>query len=783
VKSSLSEQISNSPLLWISAALLAGIVLASLVTLQALVWFVLAFLALLVSILLRFLRPQWKLAILLLPGFLFLGAARYQIVQPPTVPTSNLIAYYNETPRRIYVAGILAEPPDIRDTYMNLRIDVTKVDTGEGDRNVSGTLLVRLTNEEDVVYGEHVRVRGFVTTPPENEEFSYRDYLAMQDIHSMMTTNSVTILPDPEANPFWAFMYRIKASMVKRVYLLFPEPEASLLAGILLGMDNNIPAGVQQAFKNTGTAHIVAISGFNIAIIAGIFVTLFSRFFGKKLGAILAILSIIFYTLLVGASASVVRAAIMGTLSIIAAQFGRRNLALTALAASALIMAMLSPFVLWDIGFQLSFAATLGLVLYAQPMQDAVAAFLVHYFPSSSVEKFVGPFSDYFLLTLAAQITTLPITVYHFARLSLVSFIANPVVLPPQPAVMVLSGLAVLLSRVYMPLGQVMAWVAWPFAAYTIRMVEFFNGLPGGVLILGDFSLLAVILFYVFLFGFTFAWTRMKGFFTPAVILSILAALAFLTYRSVLNMPDGRLHVTFLDVGSADGILIKTPSGRFVLVNGGESPSALANQIGRRIPPFNRGLDYLVVASTQENQVAALPRVLEQYRPKSVLWAGKPQASFSSRRLSEWLTTNRIPLEKAKAGTVFDLGDGAQLHILAVSPRGAILSVEMGTFKVVLPIGVDFDSLAGLENGKNLGPATALLLSESGYAPSNPPEWLANLKPEMVILSVAAGDPDGLPSPELVTALEKANLTRTDVNGWIDLSSDGQQVWINVENK
>jgi hypothetical protein len=166
-----------------------------------------------------------------------------------------------------------------------------------------------------------------------------------------------------------------------------------------------------------------------------------------------------------------------------------------------------------------------------------------------------------------------------------------------------------------------------------------------------------------------------------------------------------------------------------------------------------------------------------------VLWAGNPQASFSSKRLDDWLTTNHIPREKAETGTTFDLGDGAQLRILAVSPRGAILSVERDSFKVVLPIGVDFDSLTELKNGKDLGPLTALLLSESGYAPSNPPEWLANLKPALIILSVAAGDPDGLPSPELVSALEKANLTRTDVNGWIDLASDGQQVWITVENK
>jgi len=781
VKSTLVEQISRSPLLWICSAFLVGIVLASLWPLNTLIWFGLAFFAMLVALVLRRLRPQWTLAILLLPGFLFLGAARYQMTQPRITP--SYIAYYNDNVHKAYVTGILLEPPDQRDTYLNLHMQVESIDFDKGEIPVSGEMLIRLTNEYALSYGQRVRVRGFIQTPPENEDFSYRDYLAMQGIHSILRTNKITVLPVSDINPFWAFMYRLKNSLLKRVYMIFPEPEASLLAGILLGVDNNIPADVQQAFKNTGTSHIIAISGFNIAIIAGIFVTLFSRFFGKNLGAILAILSISFYTLLVGASASVVRAAIMGVLSIIAMQFGRRNLALIALAGSAFVMALFNPFVLWDVGFQLSFAATLGLVLYAQPMQDAVTAFLIHYYPLSSVEKFVAPFSDYFLLTLAAQITTLPITIYHFGRMSLVSFIANPVVLPPQPAVMVLSGLAVLLSRIYLPLGQVMAWVAWPFAAYTIRMVEFFNGFPGAVLILGDFSLLAVILIYGLLIGLTFAWDRVKGVFTPFVLISLLAVFSFLTWRSVVNASDGRLHLTFLDVGSSDAVLIKTPTGRFVLINGGASPSALADALGRRIPPFSRGIDYLVVASTQENQVAALPRTLEQYRPKLVLWSGNNQASFSSQLLGTWLTQNRVPLRLARPGDALDLGGGAKLTVLAVSARGAILSVEMGGFKALLPVGVNLDALTALNNGQGLGPLTALLLSESGYAPANPPEWLANLKPQLTILSVAAGDPDGLPAPELVTAQKNVNLMRTDVNGWIDLASDGQGLWISVERK
>jgi competence protein ComEC len=416
-------------------------------------------------------------------------------------------------------------------------------------------------------------------------------------------------------------------------------------------------------------------------------------------------------------------------------------------------------------------------------LQEAFSAFLGRRFPSTNVDKFVSPFSEYFLLTIVAQLTTLPIIMYHFGRLSLVSFLANPAVLPAQPAVMILSGLALVFSRLYMPLGQALAWVALPFAAYTVRMVEFFSGFPGGVLVLGQFSLLAAILFYAILFSLTLAWPKVKTVFTPGALFSVLAVFTFLTWNSVSNAPDGRLHVIFLNAGSADGVLIITPTGRYVLINGGESPSTLADQLGRRIPPFSRGIDTLVIASTQENQVAALPRVLEQYPPKMVLWAGNPQASFSSQKLSEWVTTNQTPLDKIKKDAAYNLGDGAILRVLAVSSRGAVLSIEMGNFKALLPIAVNFDVFSELKNGSGLGPVTALSISESGYAPSNPPDWLANLDPQVAILSVAAGDPNGLPSPDVLKAFENNNLLRTDQSGWIDLASDGRQFWITSEKK
>lgn len=781
----LLEQLSATPLLWMVSAFLGGLIFSSRLALPWWFWLVAAGVALLVALAIRWLRPQAALALLLLPFIFGLGAARYARGQH--ILAEKTIVAYNDLDQTIYITGTLSQPPEARDTYMNLRLNVSAVDTGTGDIPVDGTILVRLTNDYDLAYGDPVRVRGRLETPPEDEDFSYREYLLRQGIHSILLTNNITLLPRGEQrSPFWALLYGLRAGLYKEVNALFPQPEAALLNGILLGIESDIPVDIQQAFKDTGTAHIVAISGFNIAIIAALFVALFSRLFGKNLGALLAILGIIFYTLLVGASASVVRAAFMGSLALVARQFGRRGLALNTLFFAALLMSLWNPFVLWDVGFQLSFAATLGLVLYAQPWQDAVKSFLLRFLPQNTVEAVIGPFSDYFLLTFAAQLTTLPITVYHFGRLSLISFIANPFVLPAQPPIMILGGLAAIAGKLYHPLGQVLAWFTWPFPAYSIRAIEFFAGFEGGVYTVGEFGLLTMLLLYAVLFSLTLSWSRLAAFrslINVSLITIVLGVASVNLWRTAVNGPDGRLHVTFLDVGSAETVLIKTPDGRFVLINGGPSPSKLVDQIGREIPPFRRKLDALIIAAPQENQVAALPRILDQYPPDTALWTGNRQASYSSRALDEWLTKNAVPTTEPGPGDVLDLGEGAVLRVLSVSPRGAILSVEWGNFNVILPFGVRYDTFEELENGIRLGPATALLLAESGYSPSNPPDWLLNLKPEMYILSVAAADFDGRPSPDLLKTLKDANILRTDSMGRITFSTDGDEVWVSVERK
>jgi len=486
----------------------------------------------------------------------------------------------------------------------------------------------------------------------------------------------------------------------------------------------------------------------------------------------------------------VVRAALMGGISLLARQLGRRNAGMNALAVVALVMAIFNPLVILDVGFQLSFFATLGLILYAEPFSNFTAN-LISKISKNDNSKLTRIINDNIILTFAAQLTTIPIMAYHFKRISLVSFAVNPFVLFAQPAVMILGGLAVSVSLILQPLGQLIAWAAWPFTAYTIRIVELFNKVPHGTIYLGDSSLWIVSGFYIALLSATFNWERIKEWFNSlagslrtvalTAALVLMFACTVVVWRSTATAGDGQLHITFLEVGSADAILIQTPEGRNVLINGGASTSELSDELGRRLPFFSRKLDWLIIASTQEEQLAALPRVMERYPPDNVLWSGNVQASFSAQTLDKFFAENGIPVSRAEAGQKLELGGGALIEVQAAGPKGSALLIQYKDFRAFLPIGLSAGMLEELEFGNVVGKVDVLLLADSGYAPSNPPDVVENVNPKLVVLDVAAGDKSGLPAQDVLDALDGYSLLRTDRSGWVSVITDGDAMRVEAE--
>jgi competence protein ComEC len=803
------------PLLWVSMSFLMGVALASGVRLSLIIWIGLAAICLLWQLLGRRLKaaaglrvpasvfgrlPVWMAAKRLpVPGALllvclFLGAARYQAVQP--VWTPDELAWWNDGSEKWILEGVVVEPPDIGDECARLVIaaDRMRSDSTFLFSPVHGRLLANVTASSGWRYGDRIRLEGFLVRPFVSEEFSYQAVLARRGIYSMMITPEALRIGSGAGNPVLAAIYNLKERSQHLIYRLWPDPEASLLAGILLGDESGISEPVQEAFRDTGTSHVIAISGFNITILAGLFSTFFGRVLGRRrrfLAATLSGVMIAVYTVLVGADAAVVRAALMGGLSLYARQLGSRQDGLNSLGLVAAVMALINPNVLWDAGFQLSFTATLGLVLYAEPFSRAFVRAASRRLPEETAQRLASPVGEYVLFTLAAQLMTLPVMAYTFGRLSLSALLANPLILPAQPAVMILGGLALLTGLILQPVGQVLAYAAWPFVAYTIRVVDVFASWSGGVLVLGQVTLLGVVLFYLVVLLWTAAserlteesMERLKSVLRPGVLVVALGVLTVFVWRAGLSAPDGRLHLTVLSVGPGEALLIQSPGGRYVLVNGGGSTRALSEALGRRMPLLHRQLDFLIVAGVNEDQIGGLAGVLERYPPAQALWSGPPAGTRESRDLLEKLGQAGIPYQLVQAGQVLDLGEGARLQVVGVSRRGAVLLLEWGSFRALLPVGMDFEQMEAMLGDPGLEPVSALLLAEGGQTPLNPPEWIAALGPQYVLLSVGAGDEGSLLDPKLEAALGDYTLLRTDYNGWIHLSTDGEELWVEVERR
>ena len=302
------------PLLWIALSLMAGMVLASVIYAPVLLWLLSALLGWLSiypiyrlmpavtplhagSVSLQLRREVMVMALASLSA-VFLGALCFQLNVPPE--SQGQIGFHNDATHDVLVTGTLLEPPDMRDSYSNLRLQAREIDGGNGPMAVRGLLLARVPSGSELHYGDNVRLRGRLETPPSGEDFSYRDDLARRGIRSYMPSAFVTLLPGHGGNPALRLVYAWKEASLRNVYRLFLDPKASLLAGILLGVDTGLPARLRQAFNDTGTAHIIAISGFNIAIIAGVLSFVFNRLLGARLGALAAGAGILLYTLFVG---------------------------------------------------------------------------------------------------------------------------------------------------------------------------------------------------------------------------------------------------------------------------------------------------------------------------------------------------------------------------------------------------------------------------------------------------------------------------------------------------
>jgi competence protein ComEC len=345
--------------------------------------------------------------------------------------------------------GVISDYPDVREDRIKLTI--------EGE-DLPGRVLVTVHRYPEFAYGERVLIKGEMQVPTEFEDFSYKKYLRRYGVFGVMYYPRVEVIGAPRQDDWRFWVFGLKSIFETRLNRLFTEPHASFAAGLLLGSRRGIPEELMEDFNISGLTHIIAISGYNITLII-VFVSGLLKFLSKRWQTIIASLVILVFVVLVGGTAAVVRAAIMGVLGLWAVWFGRQAEVTRLLALTAALMTMWNPFILVDdVGFQLSFAATCGLIYMTGTIERMLKWLRVWRFIPE-----VFSIREAFVTTLAAQTLAVPIIVGVFGRFSLIAPAANVAAVSFIPLAMLFSFVAVLVSSVWFYGGLLVAYVGWFF--------------------------------------------------------------------------------------------------------------------------------------------------------------------------------------------------------------------------------------------------------------------------------------------------------------------------------
>jgi competence protein ComEC len=242
------------------------------------------------------------------------------------------------------------------------------------------------------------------------------------------------------------------------------------------------------------------------------------------------------------------------------------------------------------------------------------------------------------------------------------------------------------------------------------------------------------------------------------------------------------LKISILDVGQGEAVLVQTPSGANILVDGGPSGSALTRALARQLPLFTRDLDLLVVASPRDESLGALPELLQGYAVKRVVvtQATDPESRVYA-TLMRQLNGLNLELTQALDDPAFDLGDGLTLRVLADGTYGSTLRLDWKRFALLLPIGLRRADETKLLEDATMRPATALLLADHGSERANGEQWIWAADPRVVLVSVGAGNQAGDPANAVLQRLEGRTVLRTDQSGTLTLLTDGEQMWVQTE--
>jgi competence protein ComEC len=806
------------PLLCVSIGWILGIIAGSVLGLP--VWTI-AF-GILPLALLPFLRTYYKRIILAaFVLLLFLGGTVYSFQTINSIPQDN-VSHYNEA-GCITVEGVISNQPSTGDKTSTFQLKAQNLKTDTDEYQVSGTILVKTSRYPEYHYGDLIRVTGTLETPQKYDDFDYKTYLAVHEIYSVLNYPRVEIIETGHSPAALTFLYNARNSIAQSIDRALPEPQSALAKGIFLGDTGDIPQSLREAFANTGTSHILAISGLHLTIIIGLMVMVGSLIFGRQynIHIWLALLVVWVYALFTGLEMPIIRSAIMGSVFLLAEFLGRQRNALPALTLAAAVMLAVQPGIIADVSFQLSYLSMCGLILVYPQFQKLSILKEPEEEDNSIIRHISRIILTGLFVIISALIGIAPLISYYFGVIPVLSIPATIFILPVLPLIIATTALVGAVGLLLPFLAVITGWLDWLFVSYLLLIVRIFDALPLASIrsridqpwqVWCYYIVLIIILVVAdhwqgFINTMKSCLSAMKSFFTRLYSLSSgirikwaiisLAVITALIWTAVITFPDDKLHVSVLDIGQGDAILVQTPSHQNILIDGGPSPRKLKLELGKRLPFWDRKIDLIIITQPQSDHITGLLDIIGDYKISGILQTSVTADSEIYRRLTNIIETKAITVSYVYAGQVIETGDDIRFEILhpPQSPyecsgenRDCNCLVTRLIYKDIsflftadIPQEVELYLLSRQASVKS----TVLKVAHHGSQTSSSLQFLKSVDMDTAAISAGYSNSYGHPSlntiASLVQLIDQEDIFITSQNGTVEYITDGSHLWVKTD--
>jgi competence protein ComEC len=650
------------------------------------------------------------------------------------------------------------------------------------------------TFPEEMEFGKKIKLRGSLEPFPFQRnpgEFDYGKYLALNDIQGVISVKGLKELCVKEESDRYSLQtwtYAVQHTLYRIIDSLHSLRHASFLKGIIFGYCAEIPPDVKQSFMDTGTIHILAVSGSNVAFVAFMFYSVFGffRLSRKAIGGA-AIFGLIAYMLVTGSSPSVVRATIMAIVILCGTLFERKADIYNSISIAAMILLLWNTNTLFDVSFQLSFSAVISIVYFYPRLE-----LLIKKIPEQFEEiKFVDGVLKLFAVSLAAQLGTVPFTAYYFGRVSIVSLLANIPVVP-------ISGLNTFLGAAEILFSFISPWIAKLYAATNDFLVWFLLGfvkqaasVPFAYLEAFHFNVIVVAGYYaVVLALFNMTLPRIRVW----TIILFLAIGNYALFGNLWSRLHARLTVTVIDVGQGDAILMEFPSGKHLLVDSGPISQRFNSGEKTVVPLLKRmgisKIDYFVITHPHSDHIGGAESVIKSLRVDSLFMGSLDSTNREVRNLLECAQTRNVGLKEIRAGNQIFIDPNVRIYTLhPTQSRSA--EKKFNNSSVVLKILYGNASMLAVGDAevevehklilryKELLSNDILKVGHHGGLSSTSEEFLNIVHPQKALISVGNHNKFRHPSSFTIKRLmaHAIEIERTDKSGAIILENDGNQ-WV-----